>query len=217
MKREILKYIKLIVGLMLCSVGIVAILNSNLGLSPWDVLNQGLNFKLGITLGQANIIIGIIVIGIGLYFKQPLGSGTILNVTLVGIFIDFLIYLDIIPKGHTYFTQGLIFAIGMIIFSLGCYMYISTGLGCGPRDGLMVVFTKKTGLPLGTVRFIMEFLAMSAGFLLGGKVFIGTAVFSLTAGYMVQFYFKLFKVDVKKIEHRSIFTEIKMLRNAIIR
>lgn len=213
MKNEIKKYTKLIVGLFLCAVGIVTILNSNLGLSPWDVLNQGLNIKFGITLGQANIIVGVIVILIGLLFKQPLGSGTILNVTLVGVFIDYIMYLDFIPKGNTYLVQGLIFIVGMIIFSLGCYMYISVGLGCGPRDGLMVVFTKKTGLSLGTVRFIMEFLAMSAGFLLGGRVFIGTALFSITAGYMLQFYFKLFKEDVKAIEHRSVFKEIKMLKN----
>ena len=207
MKTEILRYAKLIVGLILCAFGIVTILNSNLGLSPWDVLNQGLNYRVGITLGQANIIVGVIVILIGVYFKQPLGMGTILNVTLVGLFIDLFIYLDFIPVGHTYLIQGIIFFVGMLILSLGCYMYISAGLGCGPRDGLMVVFTKKTGLPLGTIRFGMEFFAMSTGYLLGGKVFIGTAIFSFTAGYMLQLYFKLFKADVKKIEHRSVFTE----------
>ncbi len=89
MKKEVLKYVKLISGLIFCAFGIVSILNSNLGLSPWDVLNQGLNKQIGITLGQANIIVGLIVILIGLYFKQPLGSGTILNVTLIGLFIDF--------------------------------------------------------------------------------------------------------------------------------
>lgn len=216
MLKEIKKYIKLIVGFFICSIGIVMILNSNLGLSPWDVLNQGLNVKFGMTLGEANIIVGIVVILIGLFFKQPLGSGTILNVILVGIFIDYIIRIDFIPKGNTYLIQGLIFTSGMIIFSFGCYMYISAGLGCGPRDGLMVVFTKRTGLPLGTVRFIMEFFAMSAGFILGGKVFIGTALFSLIAGYMIQLYFKFFKEDVKSIEHRSIFKEIKMLKNYLL-
>lgn len=91
-------------------------------------------------------------------------------------------------------------------------MYISTGCGCGPRDGLMVVFTKMTGLSLGRVRLCLELFALTAGYFLGGKVGIGTAAFSLTAGYIIQFFFKIFKEDVKKIEHRSIVTEIKMLK-----
>lgn len=215
MKKEVLKYVKLISGLIFCAFGIVSILNSNLGLSPWDVLNQGLNKQIGITLGQANIIVGLIVILIGLYFKQPLGSGTILNVTLVGLFIDLFIYLNIIPWGDTYIKQAMLFIGGIIIFSLGSYMYISAGCGCGPRDGLMVVFTKMTGLPLGRIRLSLEVMALTIGYFLGGKVGIGTAAFSLTAGYIIQFFFKLFKDDVKKIEHRSIISEIKMLKNYI--
>ena len=212
MEKEIKKYIKLVTGLILCSFGIVAILNADLGLSAWDVLNQGVSKQLGITLGQANIAIGFIVIFIGLYFKQPLGSGTILNVALIGLFVDLFIYLDILPWGDTYFKQAILFVCGIIIFSLGSYMYISTGCGCGPRDGLMVVFTKMTGFPLGRVRLCLEVFALTLGYFLGGKVGIGTAIFSLTVGYIIQFFFKLFKEDVKKIEHRSIITETKLLK-----
>lgn len=212
MEKEIKKYIKLVTGLILCSFGIVAILNADLGLSAWDVLNQGVSKQLGITLGQANIAIGFIVIFIGLYFKQPLGSGTILNVALIGLFVDLFIYLDILPWGDTYFKQAILFICGIIIFSFGSYMYISTGCGCGPRDGLMVVFTKMTGFPLGRVRLCLEVFALTLGYFLGGKVGIGTAIFSFIVGYIIQFFFKLFKEDVKKIEHRSIITEIKLLK-----
>ncbi len=212
MKKEVLKYIKVMTGIIICAFGIVSILNSNLGLSPWDVLNQGINKQFGITMGQANIAVGLIVILIGLYFKQPLGSGTILNVTFVGIFIDIFMYMEIIPWGDTYLKQALLFAEGITVFSLGSYMYISAGCGCGPRDGLMVVFTKMTGLPLGRIRLYLEVFALTVGYFLGGKVGIGTALFSLGAGYIIQFFFKLFKDDVKNIEHRSIISEIKMLK-----
>lgn len=217
MKKEILKYIKLMTGLIICAFGIVSILNSDLGLSPWDVLNQGLNKQIGITMGQANIGVGIIVILIGLYFKQPLGSGTILNVTFVGIFIDLFMFANIIPWGDTPIKQFLLFTEGIIVFALGSYMYISAGCGCGPRDGLMVVFTKKTGLSMGTIRLCLEVFALTVGYFLGGKVGIGTAVFSLGAGYLIQFFFKIFKEDVKKIEHRSIINEIKTFRAYVIK
>ena len=215
MKKEILKYVKLISGLIFCSIGIVTILNADLGLSPWDVLNQGLNKQMGITLGQANIGIGLIVILIGLYFKQPLGSGTILNVMLIGIFIDILIELNIIPWGDTVKKQIFLFIVGIIIFSLGSYMYISTGCGCGPRDGLMVVLTKRTGFSVGNIRLCLEASAMTVGYFLGGKVGVGTITFSLITGYIIQFFFKVFKQDIKQIEHRSVIKEFRMLKDFI--
>ena len=143
MKNEILKYIKVTSGIILCALGIVMILNADLGLSPWDVLNQGIHLQTGITLGQANIIVGIAVVFIGIYFKQPIGSGTIINVALVGTFVDIFMFLDFLPWGDTILKQAFLFGVGEIVFALGSYMYISGGCGCGPRDGLMVVFTKK--------------------------------------------------------------------------
>lgn len=216
MKKEFLKYIKLISGLFFCAVGIVTILNADLGLSPWDVLNQGLNKQMGITLGQANIGIGLIVILIGLYFKQPLGSGTVLNVMLVGIFIDFLIGLNIIPWANGIQNQIILFIVGLIIFALGSYMYISTGCGCGPRDGLMVVLTKRTGFSVGKIRLCLETSAMIVGYFLGGRVGIGTVIFSLITGYIIQFFFKVFKQDIKQIEHRSVIKEFGMLKKFLL-
>ena len=217
MKDEVLKYIKVTIGVILCALGIVMILNADLGLSPWDVLNQGINIQSGITLGQANILVGIVVILIGIYFKQPIGSGTIINVALVGTFVDIFMFLDFLPWGDTVLKQIFLFGMGEIVFALGSYMYISGGCGCGPRDGLMVVFTKKTGLSMGMVRLCLEVSALTAGYFLGGKVGVGTALFSLGTGYVIQFFFKMFKQDVKKIEHRSLIKEFKMLREYISR
>lgn len=217
MKDEVLKYIKVTIGVILCALGIVMILNADMGLSPWDVLNQGINIQSGITLGQANILVGIVVILIGIYFKQPIGSGTIINVALVGTFVDIFMFLDFLPWGDTVLKQIFLFGMGEIVFALGSYMYISGGCGCGPRDGLMVVFTKKTGLSMGMVRLCLEVSALTAGYFLGGKVGVGTALFSLGTGYVIQFFFKMFKQDVKKIDHRSLIKEFKMLREYISR
>lgn len=217
MKDEVLKYIKVTIGVILCALGIVMILNADMGLSPWDVLNQGINIQSGITLGQANILVGIVVILIGIYFKQLIGSGTIINVALVGTFVDIFMFLDFLPWGDTVLKQIFLFGMGEIVFALGSYMYISGGCGCGPRDGLMVVFTKKTGLSMGMVRLCLEVSALTAGYFLGGKVGVGTALFSLGTGYVIQFFFKMFKQDVKKIEHRSLIKEFKMLREYISR
>ncbi|MBR8749487.1 hypothetical protein IX317_001161 [Fusobacterium sp. DD29] len=217
MKKEVIRYSKLMIGLFFCALGVVIILKSNLGLSPWDVLNQGLNKTLGITLGQANILVGAIVIILSLFLKQPIGIGTIINVIAVGIFIDIIMALNIIPDGDVILKQVIIFIIGIIVFSYGCYYYMATGLGCGPRDGLMVVLTKRTNHQLWKIKTVIELCALALGYFLGGTVGIGTVASSLLVGPLMQFFFKINKQDAKEIEHRDLLTEFRIIKKAIMK
>lgn len=217
MKQEILKYLKLMLGLLLCALGVVTILNSNLGLSPWDVLNQGLNRTIGITLGEANLLVGAFVVLFSIFLKQPIGSGTVINFLLVGVFIDMYINLDIIPKGDVLLKKILILIIGILIFSYGCYVYISTGLGCGPRDGLMVILTKKSSYPLWKIKTCIEIVVLGLGYILGGTIGVGTVVSSLCVGPLIQYFFKLNSQDIKKLEHRSLISEFKFLKGKVLK
>lgn len=217
MKQEVLRYLKLILGLLLCALGVVTILNSNLGLSPWDVLNQGLNRTIGITLGEANLLVGAFVVLFSIFLKQSIGSGTIINFLLVGVFIDMYIYLDIIPKGDLLLKKILILIVGTLIFSYGCYMYISTGLGCGPRDGLMVILTKKSSYPLWKIKTCIEIVVLVFGYILGGTIGIGTVFSSFCVGPLIQYFFKLNRQDIKKIEHRSLISEFVYLKRKVLK
>lgn len=217
MKKEVIRYSKLMIGLFFCALGVVIILKSNLGLSPWDVLNQGLNKTLGITLGQANILVGAIVIILSLFLKQPIGIGTIINVIAVGIFIDIIMALNIIPDGDVILKQVIIFIIGIIVFSYGCYYYMATGLGCGPRDGLMVVLTKRTNHQLWKIKTVIELVALALGYFLGGTVGVGTVASSILVGPLMQFFFKINKQDAKEIEHRDLLTEFRLIKKAIMK
>ncbi len=217
MKREVFKYSKLMLGLLLCSLGVVTILNSNLGLSPWDVLNQGLNKTIGITLGEANLLVGAVVVFVSIFLKQPIGSGTIINFLLVGVFIDMYMYLDVVPKGDVLIKKIAILIIGIMIFSYGCYVYISTGLGCGPRDGLMVVLTKKSKYPLWKIKTCIEVVVLSIGYILGGSVGIGTIVSSICVGPLIQYFFKMNNQDIKLLEHRSVVREFQFLKAKVLK
>ncbi|MDX8335161.1 MULTISPECIES: YczE/YyaS/YitT family protein [Cetobacterium] len=217
MKKELLRYFKLIIGLLLCSLGVVIILNSNLGLSPWDVLNQGLNKTIGVTLGEANLLVGAVVVLFSIFLKQPMGSGTLINFLLFGVFIDMYIYLDIIPKGDILIKKVIILIIGILVFSYGCYAYISTGLGCGPRDGLMVILTKKLKYPLWKIKTSIELIVLTLGYFLGGTVGIGTIVSSLCVGPIIQYFFKLNNKDIKNLQHRSILSEIKIIKTKVLK
>lgn len=216
MKKEILRYLKLFLGLFICSLGVIIIIKSNLGFSPWDVLHQGISKVTHITIGQASIFVGFIVIILDFFLGERIGSGSILNIILGGVFMDLILSLDIVPLGTGVPIGIFMMFLGLLVLSLGCYLYISTGLGCGPRDALMVALTKKTRLSVRAVRNIIEISVLSTGYLLGGYAGVGTIITAIFTGSFIQGVFNLFKFDVKSVVHRDIKSEVVSLKRFIV-
>ena len=197
-------FFKLILGFIVASIGVVMTINSNLGLSPWDVLHQGLSKITPLSIGGACIVVGLIVVAFSMFLGVNLGIGTILNTILMGIFIDWITYFNFIPFCNNFFTGIIMMIIGMFLLALGTYLYMSCGLGCGPRDGLMVALTRITKKPVKIIRGIIELCAMTAGWFLGGYVGVGTIITALGVAYCVQIIFTLFKFDANSVHHKSI-------------
>jgi len=215
MKKEILRYLKLFLGLFVCALGVIIIIKSNLGFSPWDVLHQGISKVGNITIGQASILVGVIVITLDLFLGERIGSGTLLNILFLGSFMDGILYMDIVPLSINMFTGVFMMFLGLLVFSIGCYLYISTGLGCGPRDALMVALTKKTNLSVRAVRNSIEISVLAGGYLLGGYAGVGTVIAALFTGMFIQAVFKLFNFDVKSVVHRDIRREVVTLKEFV--
>ncbi len=211
MKALTIRIIKLMMGLFLFAVGIVMTINANVGLSPWDVFHQGLSKMLNITLGQAGIAVGFIIILINFFFKEKIGWGTVGNMLFIGLYIDFLMFNHLVPTFESVIPSTIMMFLGLFVVGCASYCYISSGFGSGPRDGLMVVLTKRTNKSVRFVRNTIEISVAVAGWLLGGFVGVGTVVMAVTTGYFVQFAFKLFKFDVKAVEHRYIDDDIRFL------
>ncbi|WP_455537803.1 YczE/YyaS/YitT family protein [Terrisporobacter sp.] len=215
MNKIISTIFKLLLGFVCCAFGTVMALQSNLGLSPWDVFHQGLSNITGLTIGQMSITVGIIVVTITLLLKLEIGLGTIANMIIIGMFTDLIIYIGIIPKS-TNLISGVLMLIGSLVtMSIGSYLYISCGIGCGPRDGLMVALVRITGKSVRLIRFLIELSVLIIGFILGGKVVIGTLITVMAVGYCVQVAFKIFKFDVKKLKHRNIKESFVFLSESI--
>lgn len=195
---------KLMLGFFLAALGIVFMINANLGLSPWDVLHQGITNVIPITIGQANIVVGIIVVISSMFLGVKIGIGTILNTILVGVFIDLITITKVIPMVHNLFIGILMLVLGMIFLGLGTCIYLSCELGCGPRDGLMTALTRITKKPVKLVRTTIEICALVCGWLLGGYVGIGTIITAIVLGYIIQLWCKILKLDIAILNHRSI-------------
>ena len=150
MLQEYLRRIGLLlVGLLVSAIGITLMLQANIGLEPWSVLQQGIAKTFGITYGTAASIVGAAVIAIAYFCGESFGLGTLANIFVCPIFIDILLYLNWIPLFERFSTSLAALLIGMELLALGTWMYMKSTLGSGPRDALMVVLARKTHRTVG--------------------------------------------------------------------
>ena len=126
--------------------------------------------------------------------------------------MDILILNNLIPIATSFSSGILMIFLGMILMSVGCYLYIGAGVGSGARDGMMVAIQKRSGKSIRIVRSIIEVGVLIIGFLLGGTVGIGTVISSIGLGYCIQFIFKIFKFNVADVSHRYITDDIKYIK-----
>ncbi|WP_407639572.1 YczE/YyaS/YitT family protein [Anaerobacillus alkalidiazotrophicus] len=188
MRREngsmIKRWLIFLVGLMVMSLGVVLMIEANLGVAPWDVLHIGLTKQIGLTVGTWSILVGICIIAIAsLIMKEWPKSGALINMLLVGMFIDtFRLFID---TPTTIVGQYVMLFTGILVIGYGIGLYIAPKCGAGPRDSLMIAITEKSGWKVQYVRAVMEIVVLSIGWSLGGPVFIGTILFSLTIGNIV--------------------------------
>ena len=215
MKKSLLSLIRLFIGLFLYAVGIVFTINANLGLSPWDVFHQGVSKLTGITMGQASIIVGLMIVILDWVLGEKVGLGTIFNMLFIGIFMDLLMINHLVPIFNNTIARVIMMLLGMFIIGIATCFYIGAGLGSGPRDGLMVSLTKRTGKSVRFVRNCIEFTALVVGYFLGGTVGVGTLTMVLGGGYFVQFAFKICKFDVGKVQHRFIDDYVKLIKERV--
>lgn len=203
---------RVVFGLFLFALGIVMTVNANLGVSPWDVFHQGLSKTFGITLGRANIITGLFIIGLDVALGQTIGWATIMNMLLIGTFIDILMLNNLVPVFESFIPSLIMLLLGVLIEGYGCYIYISGGMGAGPRDGLMVVLTRRTGKSVRLIKSGIEVIVVTVGIFLGGKFGIGTLIMALFGGMIFQFAFKTVNFRVNQVQHRFIQDDLKLIK-----
>ena len=201
----------IVLGMVVSAVGIVMMLQANIGLEPWSVLQEGMSNTLGITYGTASMIVGAVVVAVSLLCGEPIGLGTVLNIILCALFIDGLLALDWIPRMETLWGGLLMLVAGLEILVIGTWLYMRTALGSGPRDSLMVALARKTGRSVGICRATVEIAVIVAGWLLGGQVGIGTVISAVGLGSLFNLNFKLLHFHASELRQESILEPLHSL------
>jgi uncharacterized membrane protein YczE len=176
-------------GLAVFGLGDGLIIQSGLGNAPWSVLAQGISLKSGLSIGTSTLIIGALVLSLWIPLRERPGFGTLSNILIISLFIE--IATNIFPKQDE-LLPGLIFTlVGIAMVGIGSSLYITCGLGSGPRDGAMTGLHQRTGVRVGRVRLGLEVVVSLAGALLGGTLGLGTLLFALLIGQSVAISFGL--------------------------
>ena len=202
----------LVAGMVVSAVGITLMLQANIGLEPWSVLQQGMAQAFGISYGTASTIVGAAAILAAVLCGESFGFGTVLNIILCAVFIDALLWLDWIPL-MTGLLPGIVMLLaGLELLVLGTWMYMKSALGAGPRDALMVALARRTGRSVGLCRASVEIIVIIAGFLLGGQVGIGTVISAVGLGSLFNINFHLLHFRAAELHQENVAETLRLLR-----
>lgn len=200
LRRFIIQFLLFFVGLFIMSLGIVMTFEAGLGASPWDVFHYGLYNVFGLSIGTWSQIAGLCIIGLTYILDRKTPTiGCILNMIVVGEFIDIIFMTRWIPVPELWFWQLPLLLLGIMLMGYGAGMYIAADWGAGPRDGLMIILSQMTRRSIRSVKTIMEIIVLTAGWIMGGPVAIGTLIFSLSIGPIMQWSIQSWKQTTQRI------------------
>jgi len=174
------------VGCTLLGLGSALMVASHLGLAPWDVLHQGIARHTGLAIGTVGIGVGAAVLMAWVPVRQRLGVGTAANVLIVGLSVNAGLAALPTPSPSAVVARWAYLLSGIAVIGFGTSLYISAHLGPGPRDGVMTGLSRRTGRSMGAVRCLMEVTVLVAGIALGGTAGVGTVLFALAVGPIIQ-------------------------------
>ena len=182
-KHHIQRLAILFFGLTIFGIGEAFLVISSLGNSPWVVLSEGISINTFLNIGESTFLVSVLVLLLWIPLKQRPGFGTIANIVVIAAAIE--VGLFFIPAVESIFLKYIYVLFGIALVGAGSALYITCGLGTGPRDGLMTGLHYKSGVRVGRVRLGIEVVAASTGALLGGSLGIGTLLFALLIGQAV--------------------------------
>lgn len=186
----IARWAQLLTGLFAFALAIALMIRSGLGLGPWDAFHFGLHRLTGLSVGVASILAGLLVVGVSMAMGTKPGPATLANMVLIGLFTD--VVLLVVPPA-TGWGPGLAYHLGGIaLMGLATGMYISAGLGAGPRDGLMAALSLRYGWSIQRTRALIELSVLALGWAMGGMLGVGTILFAVAIGPSVQWGMRAF-------------------------
>ena len=198
LKPRLKTLIALVIGLILFGLGEAFLVTSQIGVSPWTALAQGLANVSELDLGLTTFMISVFVLFLWIPLKQKPGIGTVLNAIIISLVLHYAIpFLPVFEENFLRLIQAIL---GVFITGIGGGIYLIANLGPGARDGLMTGLQRVTNFPIAWVRSTIELTVLTAGWWLGGVIGVGTIIFAFGIGPCLAFSLKIFGSSKSKID-----------------
>jgi len=202
-----------ILGLFTYAMGVYLTLQASIGLGPWEVLAMGIAGKFGLIFGNATLGVSAVILVMDVLMKERIGIGTVLNTIICSKAVDLYNWLELVPKQENLAASIAVMIAGMFTVALGQLIYISTGLGCGPRDSFVIGVGKRLNKwPIGLVQNTVLMAALLIGWLLGGPVGLGTLLSVVGLGATMQLVFRIAKFEPRKVKHENLIESFRSLK-----
>lgn len=203
-------------GLLLFAFGYYMQLRISIGGSPWHTLNQGLSQTVGITFGQASILVSVAVVAADLIMREPIGIGTILDAFLVGWGADFFLWLDPFPYQEGFVPSLVMLFASIVIVCFSQVIYMKAGLSCGPRDAMMVALGKRVRrVSMGVVNVVLSVVVFTVGYLLGGTVGLGTLINMFGTGIILDIVFRICRFEPRDVNQEGLAQTVQAFLRAV--
>lgn len=189
------RFVQLQIGLLLYGASLALMVRADLGLNPWSVLHQGLSERTGISLGMVVNLVGLLVLLVWIPLRQKPGVGTICNVLLIGTAADVALWA--LPPIEGLALRIAFLTAAIVLNGAATAAYIGAGLGPGPRDGLTTGLVRISGWRIGWARTAIEVAVLAMGWMLGGVAGVGTVLYALANGPLVQWFMARFEIAPK--------------------
>ena len=199
-------------GLFVFAIGVYLTIQANIGVAPWDVLNQGLTKRTGFLYGNVMIMVSLTVILLDVLMKEPIGMGMLLDTLVVGKTVDLMNWLDLVKPRQTLWGGVLLLLAGILLLAVGMRIYMALGLGCGPRDTFLVALCKRfPRMTIGMLNIIMWATVTLIGWILGGQVGLGTVVSVVAMGPILQTLCTMTHFNAADVVHQNLLKTLKIL------
>lgn len=190
------RLLQLYFGLVLYGVSTAMFVRANLGADPWNVFHLGVARIFSLNIGMVMIVVGAMVLLLWIPLRQKPGLGTISNVIVLGLAADAA--LALMPPVESLAARSLLLLSAILVNAIATGMYIGAGFGSGPRDGLMTGINARTGWSVRSVRTAIELTVLLAGWLMGGTFGVGTALYALAIGPLIQLCLPWFRIKPRQ-------------------
>ncbi|MGN1204504.1 MAG: YitT family protein [Lachnospiraceae bacterium] len=185
-----LRLLKFFSGLAIIQLAVASFLQIGIGSDSFTVFQQGLSKVCSVSVGTANFLLTFVLLVIVFFLdRSQFKIGMVLSVAFAGLFLDAMTKLvkAVLPEAPTIPVIALEFALTCMVVCIGFPLLKSAGLGVAPNDALYLAISKRSKMPYGPVRILVDGCYLVIGYFLGGVIGIGTLVCVVVLGPMMQF------------------------------